>query len=99
LVARPQLARQERRDLAVFEALDRERDTVLLGRRCDGVTALCLLSILRREPYVYVLAGQVFSPTRDGEPNRFHTRRFRRDLQYLRGKPPDGRRSHAQSPA
>jgi len=66
-VARPQLARQERRDLAVLEALDRERDTVLPGRRCDRVATLCLVSVLGRESYVYVLAGLVSSAChRDG---------------------------------
>ena len=75
LIARTQLVGQVRRDLAVVEALDRQLHPVAIGGCRDGVTALRLIAVLRRQPDVDVLAGQVSLPARAVKCDRAHAGR------------------------
>ena len=66
-VAQHQLVDQERRDLAVRDALDGQVELRLVGRRRgDRVAALGLVAVLRGQPNVDVLArrGALTSPGR-----------------------------------
>ena len=51
-----QLAGEERRHLAVIQALDGELQRRHLGRRGNGVTAFRTVAVLGRQAYVGVLA-------------------------------------------
>ena len=70
LVARPQLVDEVRRDLAVVESLDRERERGILGRRGDRVAALRLIAVLRRQPHVDVLTRAMAGPAGSVEHER-----------------------------
>jgi hypothetical protein len=63
-VADAQLPGQIRIDLAVLDPFDRQRQPLIFGRRGDRVRALRLVAVLRAQPYVDVLTGDVHRPAR-----------------------------------
>ncbi len=77
-VARPQLVGQVRRDLAVVEALDRQRERGSLGRRGDRVRALGDVAVLGGQPDVDVLPRAVPGPAGHVEDDRLRTGCLRR---------------------
>src|SRR4029077_15920600 len=58
------------RDLAIFEAVDRQRDPCVPRCRSDGVAALRLVAVLRRQPHVHVLTRAATGPPRDVDDER-----------------------------
>ncbi len=62
LITGTELVAQIRRDLAVLESFDRQRERCVLRRRGDRVRALCLVAVLGGETDVDVLAGDVSGP-------------------------------------
>ena len=86
-VAGLQLVGEERRHLAVIQALDGELQRGHLGRRGDRVTAFRTVAVLGRQAYVGVLARQVAGPVADRKPNGLHPRRLFTDGDDRRGLP------------
>jgi hypothetical protein len=64
-VPHTQLLGEIGRDLALVQAIDRQRDPRVFWRRGDGIAPLCLVAVLRREAHVHVLARAVAGPARD----------------------------------
>jgi hypothetical protein len=91
-VARAQLPGEVRRDLPVVDALDRQRDLRILGRRRDRVRALGLVAVLGRQAHVDVLTGDVPGPVGDVEHERLGVRVLGHRLAHG-GQAPDDRRS------
>src|SRR6185503_5306349 len=80
LVADDKLLGEIRRDFAVVEPLDGERELAVLRRRGDRVAALGLVAVLRGEADVHVLAGEVAGPVGRGQHDRLHGRRLLDEL-------------------
>src|SRR3970040_2634539 len=71
------LLRKKGRDLAIAEALDGELDPgVIPCRRCNRVTPLGLIPILRGQPNVDVLAGEMPGPCAHVEGDGADSRRI-----------------------
>ena len=86
-IAGQEVVDEIRRDLAVVDPLDGQLEPVFRRCRRDGVAALCLVAVLRREPDVDVLTGPVAAPAGDVEHERPRSRRFRDGLDRLGGQP------------
>ena len=100
LVAFTRLVDEVRRDLAVLETLDRDRER-LAGRRRDRVAAFGLVAILSRQPYVEVLSRPVSRPAVGLELQRPDTRRLRGRRRHRRdepGEPAEDRGGHRTDP-
>jgi hypothetical protein len=90
LIARFQHARQIRRDLAVVDPLDGQREPALLGAGPDRVGALRLVAVGRGQADVDVLAGDVARPVREVEHDRDRVRVLLHDLGDRADPPRDG---------
>jgi hypothetical protein len=62
IVSRLQGLGQVGRHLARVEPFDGQDQVIVFGRGSDRVAALCLVAVLRGEPHVHVLAGEVAGP-------------------------------------
>jgi hypothetical protein len=98
LVPGAELAGEVRRDLAVVDALDRQREPRVIWRRGDRVGALRLVAVVRRQAHVDVLARLVAGPLGNVEHDRPGRRGLVDDLADVRGTPEDGRSGGDQSP-
>ena len=98
LITGTELVGQIRRDLAVLESFDRQRERCVLRRRGDRVRALCLVAVLGGQAHVDVLAGDVSGPAGHVEDQRLRAGRLD-DHVFDGGEPPrDPGRHHDQSP-
>jgi hypothetical protein len=97
LVARPHLAGEVGRDLAVVDPLDGQLEPRALGRRGDRVGALRLVAVLGRQAHVHVLAGGMAGPAVDVERERHGRRRLLDDLAHARDAPDERRPGDGQS--
>ena len=82
-----QLAGEERRHLAVIQALDREFQLGGLGRRGNRVAPFRAIAVLGRQAHVGVLARKVAGPVVDREPDGLHPMRLFADGDDRRGLP------------
>jgi hypothetical protein len=98
LITATELVGQIRRDLAVLEPLDRQRDRCVLRRRGDRVRALCLVAVLGGQSHVDVLTGHVSGPGGHVEHQRLRAGRLDDHVFDGGALPRDPCRRHGQSP-
>jgi hypothetical protein len=98
LITGTELVGQIRRDLAVLESFDRQRERCVLRGRGDRVRALCLVAVLGGETDVDVLAGDVSRPAGHVEDQRLGARSLDEHVGDGAEPPRDPSRRHDQSP-